>query len=272
MTINGINGANSKAGQMGLNQATDSYSKNIQNQIANVQKQLQELSSNEDMSLEEKMKKRKELQQQISDLNAQLRQHQMEQRKEKQQAKGSSMGDMPGGTKNSGSKKAGSKNTGFSQANMTAILSADSSLKQAKVQGSVATEMEGKAGILETEIKQDKARGKDTQKKEEELADVKQKAQAATSSQLSTLADAIKTTKEAKEAESKTEKTTESGTKEEKDEKVQSNVAETDAQTKNEENVQTENETHEKVAEPVETSTPEATVSQAAYMHVDVRL
>ena len=38
MIINGINGANTQMGQMGLNQATDSYSKNIQNQIANAQK------------------------------------------------------------------------------------------------------------------------------------------------------------------------------------------------------------------------------------------
>ena len=81
MTINGISGANTQTAQMGMNQAMDSYSKNIQNQIANAQKQLQELSSNEGMTLEEKMKKRQEIQQQISDLNMQLRQHQIEQRR-----------------------------------------------------------------------------------------------------------------------------------------------------------------------------------------------
>ncbi len=208
MTINGINGANPQMGQMGMNQATDSYSRNIQNQIANAQKQLQELSSNEDMTIEEKMKKRQEIQQQISDLNVQLRQHQMEQRRAamgdsgKPQAKGSSMDDMLGGTGN-----AGSKNTGLSQASMTAILSADSSIKQAKVQGSVATKMEGRAGVLESEIKLDKTRGNDTQKKEEELAEAEQKAQAATSSQISTLADANKTMKEAAKADSREEKT-----------------------------------------------------------------
>ena len=57
MTINGINGVNTQIGQMGMNQATDSYSRNIQNQIANAQKQLQELSSKEDMTLEEKKKR-----------------------------------------------------------------------------------------------------------------------------------------------------------------------------------------------------------------------
>ena len=54
MKINGISGSNAQMGQMGMNQATDSYSRNIQNQIANAQKQLQELSSNEEMTLEKK--------------------------------------------------------------------------------------------------------------------------------------------------------------------------------------------------------------------------
>lgn len=154
------------------------------------------------------MKKRQEIQQQISDLNMQLRQHQAEQRREKQQqAKGSSMDDMFGGTRNAGSTKAAGKNTGLSQASMTAIISADSSIKQAKVQGRVAGKMEGRAGILQSEIKLDQARGNDTQKKEEELAEAEQKAQAAMSSQISTLADASKTMEEAAKADSKEEKT-----------------------------------------------------------------
>ena len=208
MTINGINGANTQTGQMGMNRATDSYSRNIQNQIANAQKQLQELSSNEGMTSEEKMKRRQEIQQQINDLNVQLRQHQMEQRREKQQqAKDSSMDDMPGGSGNTASAKAGSKSTGLSQASMTAMISAGTSMKQAKAQGSVAAKMEGRAGVLESEIKLDQARGGDTQKKEAELADIEQKAQAATSAQISTLADAGKTMEKAAKADRKEEKT-----------------------------------------------------------------
>ena len=203
MTINSINGTNTQIGQMGMNQEADSYSRNIQSQIANAQKQMQELSSNEDMSLEEKMKKRQEIQQQSSDLNMQLRQHQIEQRKEKQQTKDSSMDNMLGGTKNAGNAKAGSKSTGLSQASMTAIISADNSIKQAKVQGSVATKMEGRAGVLKFEIKMDEASGGNTQKKKEELAEVEQKAQEASSSQLSTLADANKAMEEAAKADEK---------------------------------------------------------------------
>ena len=84
MKINGLNGASTQVGGINLMQSKDSVSKNIQNQIANAQKQLQELSSNKEMSVEEKMKKRQEIQQQITDLNNRLRQHQIEQRKEQQ--------------------------------------------------------------------------------------------------------------------------------------------------------------------------------------------
>ena len=283
MKINGTNGANTQIGQMGMNQAADSYSRNIQNQIANAQKQLQELFSNEDMTLEEKMKKRQEIQQQISDLNMQLRQHQMEQRKEKQQAKGTSMDDMLGGTKGG---KSGSKSAGLSQASMTAMMSADSSMRQAKVQGSVAVSMEGRAGVLESEIKNN--HGSDETKKKEELADVTQKAQAATASQMNTLAEANKAVEEAAVAERGDNKT--SGAKEEKTgqaentaekaaesstngEKVQDGVSGIGSQTGNAENVQRDDSTQAGNVQPVETAVPEVTTAQAAvYAHVDVRL
>ena len=274
MKINGTNGANTQMVQMGMNQAADSYSKNIQNQIANAQKQLQELSSNEDMTLEEKMKKRQEIQQQISDLNMQLRQHQIEQRKEKQQAKGSSMDDMLGGTGNTGSAKAGNKNTGLSQASMTAMISADTCIKQAKVQGSVAASMEGRANVLKAEVKQD---GGNVEAKKKEIAELEQKAENATASQMNTLAEANKTMEEAAEAErndnkaseskeektdwaeNTTEKTAESGAD---GEKAQDGVSGAGVQAGAAENVQ-----------PVETAVPEAATAQAAvYTHVDVRL
>ena len=203
MRINSINGTNTQTGTIGMAQANDSVSKNIQNQIANAQKKLQELSSNEELSIEDKMKKRQEIQQEINNLNQQLRQHQMEQRKEQQSKKSSSMDDMVAGTKNTSAKKG----TGLSQASMQAMISVDSSMKQAKVQGSMATQMEGKAGVLESEIKMDKVRGASTEKKEEELADLQAKAQAATAAQVSTLADANKKMEEAAKADQKVSKT-----------------------------------------------------------------
>lgn len=244
MTINGIHGTNTQTGQTGRNQATDSYSRDIQNRIADAQKQLQELSANEEMTPEEKMRKRQEIRQQISDLNMQLRQHQMEQQKEKRQAKETSMEDMSGGTK-------GGKSAGLSQAGMTAMISADASIKQSKVQGSVATKMEGRAGVLESEIKLDQMGGQDVMKKQEELADAKQTAMKATASQMETLGEAQDAMKEAAEADSKGDKTAEADSEgdrvsEEKEEKAVSGSA------------------------PAEEAPAER--QSAAYAHVDVRL
>ncbi|MBD5543677.1 MAG: hypothetical protein HDR01_05410 [Lachnospiraceae bacterium] len=259
MTISSINGVNTQAGQMGMSQTTDSYSRNIQNQIATAQEQLQELSSNENMTLEEKAKKRQEIQKQISDLNVQLRQHQIEQRRKKQQEKNSSSDDMLGGTGNAGGAKAGSQSTGLSQASMTAIISADNSMKQARIQGNVATRMEGRAGVLKSEIKQDAGNGASVERKEGELADIEQKAQAATASQISTLADASRTMKEAAKADSKAEKT------DDKDTKTASAKG-----NDSEENVNTQS----YISGAESTSPAETTVSPqpAVYKSVDIRL
>lgn len=222
--IQGINGTGAHVKQMGTNQAADSYSKSIQNQIAYAQKRLQEISSNEDMSLEEKMKKRQEIQQQINDLNRQLRQHQMEQRREQQQTKSSSMGNMPGGAK---AVKTGKESAGMSQAGMTAMISAGSALKQATIQGNAAKKLEGRAGVLESEIKLDKSRGGDTRAKKEELAELEQAAMKTTSSQMSTLNDANKTMEEAAKEDDKDISTKEKETEEESSDSKNVQTAET---------------------------------------------
>ena len=258
MAIKSIN-VNMQSVQMGMNQTTDAYSRNIQSQIVSAQKQLQEISSNEDMTLEEKMKKRQEIQQQINDLNNQLRQHQMEQRREKQQAKRSSMEDMLGGSGNAGSANSASNSAGLSQASMNAMISADHSMKQAKVQGSVATKMEGKVGVMKAEIKQDEALGGNVEKKKEELADLEQKAQAATASQLSTLAEARKTMEKAAKADHTAEKdkTKNQNDRSVRDADVKEGISDADVTTS------TDN-----LTKPVTTQSQQP----AAYTSVDIRL
>ena len=270
MKINGINGANTQVGGMNMMQSNDSVSKNLQSQIANAQKQLQELSANKEMSLEEKMKKRQEIQQQIADLNNQLRQHQIEQRKE-QQAKKSSMNDMLGGSKQS-APKAGSQSAGLSQASMKAMISADSAMAQAKVQGSVTTKMESRAGVLEVEIKLDQARGDDVEKKKEELAEVQQKAVAAESAQMNTLADANKELETAAKADQQAEKTDDKDKKTDKkdavsNEKEDTTVAETEETKTADVDVATES-VNADVVGNAEVSASET----VTYTHVDVRL
>jgi len=275
MRINVLNGANTQISGMNKLTATDSVSKNIQNQIANAQKQLQDISANKDMSIEEKMKKRQEILQEITDLNNQLRQHQLEQRKEKQQAKGSSMNDMLGGSTNS-APKAGKQSSGLSQASMKAIMSADSAMAQAQIQGSVATKMEGRAGVLESEIKLDSAHGGNVEAKKEELAEVQQKATAAQEAQLNTLADANKELEEAAKEEQKAEKAEDKEKKLDKktdkkdtvsNEKEDKVVATMDENKSVDTDATTEVVSAD-VAEVVEVSVHET----VTYTHVDVRL
>lgn len=176
--------------QSNISQPTDATSKSIQKQIANAQKQLQELSENNTMSSEEKMKKRQELQKQISVLNNQLRQHQIEVRKKEQQKKQSAEKESQQTTADK------NHNTGMSQASMQSLISADSAMNQAEVQGNVAAQMNGRADVLEIEIKLDGGRGNSVEAKQEELADVQQRAQNAQAAQLSTLEEANQAMKE----------------------------------------------------------------------------
>ena len=168
---------------------------------------------------------------------------------------------------------------------MTAMLSVDTSIKQAKVQGSVATNLEGRANVLKAEVKQG---GGNVEAKKEEIAELEQKAENATVSQMNTLAEANKVMEEAAVAERNENKT--SGTKEEKTyraenttekaeesstngENAQDSVSGIGLQTGNAEDVQRDDSTRTENIQPVETVVPEAATAQAAvYTHVDVRL
>lgn len=217
MKIGGVSGASPQAGQAGMQQGTDAVSRDIQRQIAETQKKLQELSSNKEMSVEEKMKKRQELQKKITDLNNQLKQHQIELRKEKQQQskKGTAMDDMLGGRQQAEGPKGKRQQAGMSKAGMAAMITADSSMKQAQAQGRVATNMKGQAGILRAEISQDAKRGVNVEKKQEELSDLEHRLEDTTASQVSSMADAAKVMKDAAEDEAKNSQ----GVKEEQEEK-----------------------------------------------------
>lgn len=153
--------------QLNQNQQMDSYSKSLQEQINNAKEQLQSLGEDKEMSIDEKMKKRQEIQKQITDLQNQLRQHQIEQKKENRQSKGSSMEDMLGSKQTAKSSKAAK---GISTTSMKALISADSAINQVEAQGAIKVNLKGEADILETEIKLDSARGKDVEKKQEQLA------------------------------------------------------------------------------------------------------
>lgn len=195
MTVEGINGIGvSQTGSFETNgnANADVYTKGIQKQIEDAQQRLQNLSSNEELSIEDKMKKRQEIQKEIQKLNQELRQHQMEKRKEQQkQTSTDSDSALPE------TEKLDEEEAGISKESMKAVISADTSMLQAAVHRNVATSMNGRARVLETEIKQDAGRGASTEKKEAELADIQEKASKATSAQASSLSEASKNILEA---------------------------------------------------------------------------
>ena len=164
---------------------------------------------------------------------------------------------------------AGGQSNGLSQASMKAMLSADSAIAQSKVQGSVATKMDGRAGVLEVEIKLDIARGGDVTKKKEELAEVQQKAIVAENAQLDTLTDANKELEEAAKADQQVEKTDDKDSVSNR--KEDENIADTEEKVAVAEDVQDKDvvESSTKDAmEIIEVSVPES----VTYAHVDVRL
>lgn len=183
-------------------QGVDSVSRNIQRQIARLQKQMQDLSANKELGVEEKMKRRQELQKQIMELNNQLRQHQMEMRREQQQKQSE-------GTKEAlGTKREEETQTGgISQAGMEAMISADTALKQAKVQNSTAVKLKGRAGVLEGEIKQDAGRGRDVEAKTKELSKIEQAAMKTQESQAKLLGGATDKLQESQSEDKEDDKT-----------------------------------------------------------------
>ena len=205
MKINGTSGMNVPAGAIGMDAGsggqTDPMVRDLQRQIEDLQNRMKELSSNPELTMEMKSKKRQELQKQISDLEMQLRQRQMEVKREeamKRSSRDYSMDEMLG-TKQQSNGKAGKNSAGLSAGSMEAMISADTSMKQADVHGSVAKKMEGKAGVLEAEIKQDSAMGCKPEGKEETLAETQAKANEATAAQMGTLAQAQKAAQKANE-------------------------------------------------------------------------
>lgn len=274
MTISNGNGAanNVQSIRANVNMQSDSVSKSIQDQIMNAQKQLQELGADKDMTPEEKMKRRQEIQQEINNLNQQLRQHQIEKRKE-QQAKSASEKEE---RKNCQRENTSEQKTGLSTTSMQAMLSADSSIKQANVQGSNATQMEDRAGVLKIEIKLDGGRGGDTTAKKTELAEVEQKAESATNAQLNTLAEANQTMAEAAEAE-RTDNKTNSEDREKKTEQTADDGQQTGEVSKaksEREDIETDTQLSGTLAsdENVSVEKAEADPRAMTQKHIDIRL
>ena len=199
MKINEANGVNVWKEKTGMVQKMDSESKEFQNQIASAQKQLKELTTNNELSAEEKAKKRQEIQKQITELNNQLRQHQMELRREQQEKK-ENKENMSLEEQNKAPQEK-TLTTGISQTGMKAIISADSAISRAKAQGNVSMDIENRARVLQSEIKQDAEHGKDTKVKQKELEKLENKAIQTQGAKVEILTGAVREIRKAKEKE-----------------------------------------------------------------------
>ncbi len=218
-------------GQAASTQLIDTVSRNIENEIFGIQRKIQELTSNEEIPAEEKMKKRQELQQEMSRLNAELRRHQAEvsreQRKEAmeseekeaqgqdsvsdtgsaqerssaagvQDEKDAKGAEQTGSTTDAKSIDKGIEDVGaeLSLSGIGAMLAADSSVQQAKSQGVVVGKIENGIAILKGEIQQDKLYGTNVERKEEILAKQRKRVSRALGAQFSALGNAKQTMKE----------------------------------------------------------------------------
>lgn len=278
MGIGSISSTNSMSVmQMSLANAKNQKSKNIQNEITDVQRQIQKLSSKEELSAHEKANERKKLQKEISNLNTELKQHQEELRKS--QKREIMLAELQNNTEPTKEEKAEDKiqaedvssdaadnetlltseqqspnpesvitqnsdgtvvlkqvmnpdntqnvnaehkpasetkddiaekesetidDTAVTDANlsgkeMQAMVSADSSLQQASLQGTIIAKTNDGIAILKGEIKQDEKRNTDTERKQAELERLEKQEQRATVFQFSVLGEANNAMKSAAE-------------------------------------------------------------------------
>lgn len=156
---------------------------------------------------------------------------------------------------------------------MQAMVSASSAMTMVQKQGSVATSMKGREGILETEIKLDSARGGNVERKQEELDEVQKKLTQVQSAQMDILSDANKKMEEARKEDQKAEaaekKAAEKKAVEKKAEEKAQETKQEDKANKKVDDVALVTETSQIVIpESVSMSIPETIV----YPHVDVRL
>lgn len=199
MRVNGVDRINDGVKKADNSWLTDSKSKEFQNQIANEQNRLKDLAADNKLGEEEKEKKRKEIQQKITELNNQLRQHQMELRREKQEK--NQKADMSEEEQRNGTAEEKFQDTGMQETGMRAMISADSAISHANASSNLVMAVEGRVRVLQAEIKQDEVYGKNTEQKKKELEKLEGKVVKLNGSKMNFLAKASREMKEAAQKE-----------------------------------------------------------------------
>ena len=162
----------------------DTETKSIMNQITSQQQSLNRLSSDSELSAEEKAKERQEIQKQIAELNRKLRMLRMEKReetkkseKEQEQKITAAEEENKKEVSRMEAEKSGAveeiesqqEKSSISPQNIQKLLEAGTALQKERIQQNVEQEEKAVQNILEAEIKMDKLYGTDTSIKKEKL-------------------------------------------------------------------------------------------------------
>ena len=170
-------------------------SKTLQTQIAGKQQSLNKLTSDAKMTVSEKEKERRKINQEIAELNRKLRQEQLKEQEDSRELKkeqekkkiikeellqelNPKKEDTPTSSSESQEDTAQedtSATTDIPVVTLKNVLSADSAIKLSKVEEQISRDMEGRQDILAAEIQSDELYGMDTTAKKEELSNMRRK-------------------------------------------------------------------------------------------------
>jgi len=170
-------------------------SKTLQTQIAGKQQSLNKLTSDAKMTVSEKEKERRKINQEIAELNRKLRQEQLKEQEDSRELKkeqekkkiikeellqelNPKKEDTPASSSESQEDTAQedtSATTDIPVVTLKNVLSADSAIKLSKVEEQISRDMEGRQDILAAEIQSDELYSMDTTAKKEELSNMRRK-------------------------------------------------------------------------------------------------
>ena len=185
---------------MAVNAGADSYAKSLQEQITSLQEKMQSLSGNQELSPEEKMERRQEYMTKIAELKQALRQRQRELKKDSADKESGVDAMIP-------EREATETDTaqGMRPEVMQSMVAADSAMHVSRHVGGAITETKGRLASLESEIKMDAGRGRVSERKEADKADLEKRLQQMYEQHVSSLGDVrqqIVSVREAEAAES----------------------------------------------------------------------
>lgn len=177
----------------------DSALDGIQKQIQRTQEELSKLSNNEIMDVKEKLDKRKELEDQLLELNKQFAQQQLEEKQAEQKKQTEAIQEQLEATTASSQKSEAENQTGFSKSSVQSILSASSSMEQAKSINHVRTQMNGEAHVLKGQIALAESKGANPAELRKQLSSLEKQIGQVTANMLDKYSDAIDLMKKAVE-------------------------------------------------------------------------